>query len=250
MTTFFTIVTITYNSSKWVQEAVESVLTSEYSVFEYIICDDASTDDTWEKIKLYKDDRIRSFRHDRNIGEYQNRNFALDKAKGKYLLFVDGDDVLYRDALGRIANYLEHFPEVGSIWGVPDKYIKQNALPLLLNPQQSMSWFYLANIRIAEIGFAETIFNVEILKQLGGFSTSFISGDTHVKKLIALEANVLLVKPGFVFWRISSNQASSKLKLHYNGYRNNVLIDREIIKAINKKNLDIEIKVIQRNILI
>ncbi|RYZ26855.1 MAG: glycosyltransferase family 2 protein, partial [Chitinophagaceae bacterium] len=117
--TLFTIVTVTYNSSKWVKNAIESVLASDYASFEYIIADDCSSDETWEIISTYSDSRIRKFRHEQNRGEYANRNFALHKATGDYLLFVDGDDELYKDALSKLATYVGQFPDAGSIWGVP-----------------------------------------------------------------------------------------------------------------------------------
>ena len=91
----FTVATITYNSSRWVRQAIESVLASSYTDFEYIISDDCSTDDTWDIIQEYKDGRIKAWRNQTNIGEYPNRNIVLRQAKGKYFLFIDGDDLTY-----------------------------------------------------------------------------------------------------------------------------------------------------------
>ena len=91
----FTIVTVSYNSEKWIAQAIESVLSSSFRDYEYIIADDCSTDKSWEIICKYDHPQIRNFRNENNIGEYFNRNKALEAARGKYLLFVDGDDILY-----------------------------------------------------------------------------------------------------------------------------------------------------------
>lgn len=250
MQPLFTIATVTYNSSDWVRQAIESVLASGFTDFEYIISDDCSTDQTWEIINSYNDPRIKAFRLDKNLGEYPNRNFALSKASGKYILYVDGDDELYPDTLQKLKGYIKQYPEAGSIWGITEEYFSARNLPLLLSSEEIIKWIYLANMSFAQIGFAETIFRVDVLKSLGGFSEKFISGDTYIKKLVAAEEPVLLVPPGFVFWRITPGQASSKLPANYNGYRNNVLIDREIILAILKKNYKLPFKTIEQNIQI
>ena len=246
----FTVVTITYNSSKWVGKAIETVLASHYHDFEYLICDDCSTDDTWNIINTYSDPRIKTFRHDQNGGEYPNRNFALQKSAGKYMLFVDGDDELFPDTLGKLAGYIERFPEAGSIWGAPESECDFCILPKLLYPEEITKWIYLANIRLANIGLAETLFKTELLKHLGGFSTKYISSDTHMKKLCALESPVLIVPPGMVYWRVSEGQASSRLKVNYNGFKNNVAIDQEVLPQLKKKTLDIPFFQVEKNIRI
>lgn len=244
----FTVVTVTYNSSKWVKNAIESVLASDFRSFEYIIADDCSSDETWRIISRYSDDRIRKFRHKRNIGEYPNRNFALHKARGKYLLFVDGDDELYKDTLTKLAVYIKQFPEAGSIWGIPSKELVGNELPVFWQPVEIIKYIYLTKTFIAHIGFAETLFKRELLITLGGFSTKFISGDTHMKKLLALESPVLLVPKGFVYWRQTPGQASGRLSKNYNGYRNNVLIDKEILSLLKQRDYDLPISLIEENI--
>lgn len=246
----FTIVTVTYNSSKWVKEAIESVLSVNYDKdFEYIISDDCSTDNTWDIIQSYKDSRIKAFRMEKNIGEYPNRNFALYKATGKYLLFVDGDDVLFADTLTRLDNYVTEFPQAGSIWGIPAKQYVSFKLPCIISSMEMIRLIYLANIRVEYIGFYETLFKVSSLRKLNGFSEKYICGDTHMKKWLALEEPVLLVEDGMMYWRPSPGQASATTKTNYNGYRNNVEIDRDILSKLKSKDiLKIDRMQIEKNI--
>src|ERR1039458_6787046 len=95
-----TVAMVTFNSAKYVAQAIESILAQDFSSFELLICDDCSTDQTWAIIQGYVDTRIRAIRNDKNIGEYANRNQALFRAEGKYLIFIDGDDYLYPHCLG------------------------------------------------------------------------------------------------------------------------------------------------------
>lgn len=225
----FTVVTVTYNSSRWVKDAVESVLASSFNDFEYIICDDCSTDNTWELVNQYKDPRIRLHRHENNVGEYANRNHALQMAKGAYILYVDGDDMLYKQTLRNLSEYVAAWPQAVSIWGVWSHQMQFCFFPVLLQPLEIMRWIYGANLPIAIMGFGETLFKTESLKSIGGFSDAFISGDTYIKKKLALSGPILLVPVGFMFWRKTEGQATNKLTQNFNGYINNVLIDRDIL---------------------
>ncbi|MFN5134082.1 MAG: glycosyltransferase family 2 protein [Chitinophagaceae bacterium] len=225
----FTVVTVTYNSSHWVKDAVESILASSFNDFEYIICDDCSTDNTWELINQYKDPRIRLHRHEKNLGEYANRNHALQMAEGKYILYVDGDDMLYQQTLRNLSEYVAAWPQAVSIWGVWSHQMQFCFFPVLLQPLETMRWIYAANLPISIMGFGETLFKTKALKAAGGFSNEFISGDTYIKKRIALDGSILLVPIGFMFWRKTEGQATNKLNKAFLGYANNVMIDRAVL---------------------
>ena len=80
-----------YNREKYIAEAIESVLASTYSNLELIIVDDCSKDNTLQIATNYqaKDDRIKVYKNEKNLGDYPNRNKAASYAKGKYLKYVD-----------------------------------------------------------------------------------------------------------------------------------------------------------------
>ncbi len=246
----FSIVTVSYNSGQWIKQAIESVLNGGFADFEYILSDDCSTDDTWNIIQSYSDPRIKCFRQQTNLTEYPNRNFALGKATGKYLLFVDGDDYLYPDTLQKLSSYLEDYPQAGSVWGIYKEYFPVERLPIMLSPEQMIKWLYLANYPFGHFGFSETLFSVSLLKKMGGFPTHFIGGDTYIKKLVAVEQPVLMVPAGMMYWRMSPDQASSRLSRNYQGFRQNVNIEKEIIQRLDEKKLNVPIHTIRRNIAI
>jgi glycosyltransferase involved in cell wall biosynthesis len=227
----FTVATITYNSGKWIKQAIESVLSSSYSSFEYIIADDCSGDETWNIVCEYKDERIVAFRQDKNIGEYANRNAVINAAKGRYLLFVDGDDVLLKHTLRNLAEYIAAFPNAQMIWGVQPADIDFAIMPYLFEPAELMRLIYGTNLPLAVIGFAETVFRLEELRAAGGLSQRYSIGDTYIKKKLALTCNALFVPVGFVFWRRSSNQASSRVNQDYRNFLEGYLIDCEIIQS-------------------
>ena len=106
-----TIITVTYNSSKYVRDAIEGVLAQTYTNIEYIIGDDCSTDDTWSIIREYKDPRIKAYRNETNLGEYPNRNKAILMSTGEYLLFIDGDDYIYPHGLSYYVDLITKYPQ-------------------------------------------------------------------------------------------------------------------------------------------
>lgn len=241
----FTVATVTYNSGKWISQAIESVLASSYTSFEYIIADDCSSDDTWSIVSHYNDARIVAFRQERNVGEYANRNAVINAAKGKYLLFVDGDDVLLKHTLRNLSEYIAAFPTAQMIWGVQPADIDFAIMPYLFESKELMRLIYGTNLPLAVIGFAETVFRLEELRTAGGLSERYSIGDTYIKKKLALTCNALFVPVGFVFWRRSSNQASSRVNQDYRNFLEGYLIDCEIMQlfiAEEKEELAASIK--------
>jgi glycosyltransferase involved in cell wall biosynthesis len=87
-----TVVTPTYNHAETLPRAIESVLDQTFEDFEYIIVDDASTDNTKSVVEPYDDDRIHYVRNEENKGGSAARNTGITKARGRYVAFLDADD--------------------------------------------------------------------------------------------------------------------------------------------------------------
>lgn len=230
---FITIATITYNSSQWVRQAIDSVLASDFDDFEFLISDDCSTDDTWEIIQSYNDPKIRASRNETNIGEYPNRNKVLNESKGKYILYLDGDDILYKESLQRLYKYLTYFPNAGMLWGVSVRNIDFAVLPYEFTPSQIVQLVYFTHLPLSVMGFSETVFNIEKLKLSGGFSNSYSIGDFYVKRKLAAITSVILIPEGISFWRRSTNQASKRAGIKYRSYIDMHCINKEILSTPN-----------------
>lgn len=83
-----------YNTGKYIAETIKSVLAQSYKNWELIIVDDCSNDDTDEVLKPFlSDDRIRYLKNEKNSGAAFSRNRALKEAKGKWISFLDSDDL-------------------------------------------------------------------------------------------------------------------------------------------------------------
>ena len=94
MIPFFSIITVTKNTEEKIDKTIKSILSQSYKNFEYIIVDGHSKDGTLSKINKYKNLKIKIFsRRDKNF--YEGLNFAIKKAKGKYISVLNSGDLYY-----------------------------------------------------------------------------------------------------------------------------------------------------------
>ncbi len=102
------IITPTYNCGNFIVETIESVLSQTYTNWEMIIADDCSTDNTKELIEPYleKDNRIKYICNVRNSGAAITRNNALRIAKGRWIAFLDSDDLWTSGKLERQIKFM------------------------------------------------------------------------------------------------------------------------------------------------
>ena len=82
-----------YNTGEYISDSINSVLSQTYKNWELIIVDDCSNDDTDEVINSFDDYRIRYYKNEKNFGAAVSRNRALRLAKGRWIAFLDSDDL-------------------------------------------------------------------------------------------------------------------------------------------------------------
>jgi glycosyltransferase involved in cell wall biosynthesis len=203
------VVMVTYNSERYIKDAVESVLCQSYENLELIICDDASGDNTWNIIQQYKDGRIRACRNETNIGEYPNRNKGIGLSKGEYLIFIDGDDMIYPHGLEFMVKMLHAFPDCGM--ALMQWYRRNLFYPVVMTPGQLYTGVYLG-YGFNDIAFANVLMRTAALKSIGGLTELFKNGDDHARLAIGATHNTLLINDNLTWWRETPGQASSKFK--------------------------------------
>jgi len=102
------VITPAFNAEAYISEAIESVLSQTYSDWELLIVDDCSTDSTAYVVKKYllNDKRIRYFPQSENRGAAVARNLAIEAATGRYIAFLDSDDLWCEDKLESQINFM------------------------------------------------------------------------------------------------------------------------------------------------
>lgn len=102
-----------YNHADYVGESIESILNQTYKDFELYIVDDCSTDDSWDVIKKYKDKRIITIKHKKNMGKCLTKEL-IKKFKGEYIAIAHCDDKWEKTKLEKQVKYLDKNKNVGA----------------------------------------------------------------------------------------------------------------------------------------
>src|ERR1051325_11615249 len=123
----------TYNRDELIGRSVQSVLSQTYQLLEVIVVDDASTDDTRDRIETLQqvDPRIQYVRHERNRGAQAARNTGIQAAKGEFIAFLDSDNEWLPQKLERQMPLFSH--KADSPAAVYCAYSKVSAAGDLLN---------------------------------------------------------------------------------------------------------------------
>ncbi|MEL1242377.1 glycosyltransferase family 2 protein [Flavobacterium flavipallidum] len=100
----------TFNAEKYISDTIQSVQNQTYQNWEIILVDDASTDATPKIIASFlTDKRIQFYPLEKNSGTGVARNIALEKAKGKYIAFLDADDLWKAEKLEKQINFMQTY---------------------------------------------------------------------------------------------------------------------------------------------
>jgi len=222
-----------YNREKYIAEAIESVLASTYTNFELIIVDDGSKDRTVEIARSFekKDNRIKVYVNETNLGDYPNRNKAASYARGKYLKYLDSDDVIYEHSLTVMVEAIEKFPNVAYAFLSATIQDDDSPYPKIYSPEQC----YFENFFNGGFfypGPVGTIILKSAFDAIGGFSGIRMVGDYELWLALGARFNVLKIQPGLIWWRRHEGQE------YYTGHKSNIylkLIYNVTIKALESK---------------
>jgi glycosyltransferase involved in cell wall biosynthesis len=108
MADLVSIIMPSYGTAYFIAESIESVQAQSYTNWELIIVDDCSKDNTDEVVKPFlSDQRIRYLKNEKNSGAAVSRNRALREAKGRWIAFLDSDDLWMPDKLEKQISFME-----------------------------------------------------------------------------------------------------------------------------------------------
>ena len=88
-----------YNGETFLRDTIKSILNQSYKNFEIIFWDNQSTDQSASIYKNFKDERLKYYYAKKHTSLYEARNLAIKKAKGKYIAFIDTDDLWVKNKL-------------------------------------------------------------------------------------------------------------------------------------------------------
>ena len=188
-----------FNREQYIGQAIESVLSSSYTNFELIVVDDVSSDGTVEIARnlATRDSRIKVFVNENNLTDYPNRNKAASYAAGKYLKYVDSDDVLYPFGLEMMVHRMESHPEAAV--GLAKRGLSDRAFPVLLQPAESYELNFVKQVFLFTNAPTSVIIRRDRFEEAGGFSGVNQFGDYECWLRMAASFPIVLME-GDVSW--------------------------------------------------
>lgn len=159
-----------YNVKPFLAECVNSIINQTYQNVEIILVDDGSNDGSGllcDEMAL-RDDRIKVF-HNLNFGVSYTRNFAIQQAKGKYILPVDGDDVIKNTYIEKAVQIMEESPSVGIVYCEAEFFGERKG-------KWHLPEFTIGRMLVYNVIFVTALFRKDDWQKVGGYSEKMTQG--------------------------------------------------------------------------
>lgn len=220
-----------YNRAGYIQAALESALNQTYSNTEIIIADNCSTDSTREILKQYEHhEKVRLYFNETNIGQFPNRNKVASLAKGKYLKYLDSDDLLYPYSVEIMVKALEQFPESGI--GISYEISKnQCPFPFELKPEISITLHFTKGLLFP--GPGSIIYRTSVFKEFEGFEDYGLPSDNLLTLKIASQYKVVALPRDLYWWRRHDKQEFNQMAGNPEVQIQYFLINKKILESKN-----------------
>lgn len=168
----------TYNYARYLNEAIESVLSQTFNNLEIIVVDDGSTDNTREITRPYKEKGLINYIYQENKGQATARNTGILNSNGHYITFLDADDILLPDCLGSIAIFMEKYQEVGFVFTNYDLFDEKG----IVNTSGVDIWKIFRKIPHSEIEDGKWIFTEKLTKYIIKYGSFMHTSGVTIRK--------------------------------------------------------------------
>ncbi|MCT4561284.1 MAG: glycosyltransferase family 2 protein [Crocinitomicaceae bacterium] len=169
----FSVIMPVYNAEKHLSRSLKSIFDQTLKDFELLVYDDASTDQSLEIITSFKDDRIRLFKGEKNIGSLKARNFLLNQAQGRYIAFQDADDCSHTKRLEKLSTYFQNNPEV-HLLGSNVLYVDSNWKEISTSKKPEQYGAIQEKVKFSiPVIFATSAVKAQVIQKVGTFRTYF-----------------------------------------------------------------------------
>jgi len=190
------IVIPTYNRSAYILEALESILAQTYDDYEIIVIDDGSTDDTREVLGPMIENGTLLYVYQENRSPSAARNHGIHLAKGKYIAFLDSDDIFLPSKLEKQVLFLDKNPGIAFVHSWYSKFDDAGNHLGTRDTSRFSGWVYPEILLTWSVLMAVPCMMVraEVLAEVGGFDEKVFWGeDLDIWRRITLRYPIDLV---------------------------------------------------------
>lgn len=160
----------THNRGPLLKRSIESILNQTYRNFEFIICDDYSTDDTYEVLRNYEimDDRVKIIQNDKNLGLQKSLNRCLNISSGQFIARMDDDDFAIETRLQEQLNFIKNNIEYAFVGS--NTYFYSQQLGIYGEEKYPKNPSKLDLIKRCQFSHPSIMIRTDILKKYDGYS--------------------------------------------------------------------------------
>jgi len=201
-----------YNSEKTIKTTIDSVLNQTFNNFELIVINDGSTDSILDVLSQIQDYRLKVFSFE-NAGGNVSRNRGLYQAVGKFVSFLDADDLWIPDKLASQLKALQGNTDVKVAYSWTD-YIDENGKFLVAGNHLSFNGDVYERLLVSNFleNGSNPLIDKEALVELGGFDESLKAAqDWDMWLRLAAKYSFICVPAVQILYRVSANSLSSNL---------------------------------------
>lgn len=225
-----------YNGAQTIDRAIKSILNQTYRNFEFIICDDGSTDATLRHIKYFAnlDHRIKIIHHSVNKGLQVSLNDCLYISKGSLIARMDDDDYSYRTRFQQEIDFLQNHQQIAFV-GVNEFVTTNNIIygqEILPKFPSKMQLF-----RRVPFSHPAIMIRASVLKNNHGYSTS-----PKYYKVEDYELWLRLYSKGYYGANIQKNLFEYNINLHNHSHKYHQYLNTSLLLLHYRKKLNIGIK--------
>lgn len=246
----FSICIPNYDYANYIGKTIQSVLDQDYTNFEIIVADNASTDDSVKVVESFGDDRIWLTQNPFNVGFAPNLDKATEKASGDYMLLLSSDDLMLPGALSTYARLIAENDGLNqnlvlcaavNVIDSNDQYLyhRESLNPNIINGLKNEGSFFPIDVAVYDgqdllkhalptfsiVGrFVSTCYSRKLYKEVGAYNSIMsIMPDAHFShKLMFTNPKVLVVNDALFGYRIHNHNNYSAIfkhvKLAYDAY--------------------------------
>ena len=195
-----------YNGEKYLQEAINSIYSQTYSNWEIIFIDNCSTDASEEIAKSYNDGRLKYYKTEKNLPLGAARNLGLKFINGKFLAFLDTDDVWLHNKLDRQLKVIKE--DNAFVYG-PVIQINENGDKLRETKTNKKNDFK-SLLERYDINMHSTLINLRIVRVKFNEALSYCPDYELFMKIVSENNKFVSIKSSLAKYRIHSNSLSNK----------------------------------------
>ncbi len=204
------IVITSYNKAQFIEETINSALNQTFKDHEIVFVDDGSTDNTKEILGKYKN-KIKYY-YKKNGGHSDAKNYGVRKARGKYIAFLDGDDVWFQDKLESNYAVLNEDPAISLVYSNFSIIDQDGKTTLREFDLDSLKQKYPSILLGNFIGFSGAIVKKDCFKELGFFYSELDMYEDwdFWNRVIEKHKFCLINKPLFYYRAINQDKFTKK----------------------------------------